>query len=233
MFIYVYTYIYKHIYMFIRSGLKTQYQGNKGKLGLFIGNKRHEQLSGFELVFGVQSPELACMCSSAGTTIAPRQQMQLTATVECHAPFLASPPLTVKFVIGGERRVMNLRLPVVAAKFVEPLPLSQTEFDAAWDSCVFAGTGVDEPMVMMDKWMKPETLKAMISNGLHFALLGAGDGPLMASGRLQGGQGTYLCYLKVQVNQLDKTVTVSVRADNGPLRDSMDELLKLLLTPAR
>ena len=33
-------------------------------------------------------------------------------------------------------------------------------------------------MVMMDKWMKPETLKAMISNGLHFALLGAGDGPV-------------------------------------------------------
>ena len=40
--------------MFIRSGLKTQYQRNKGKLGLFIGNKRQEQLSGFELVLGVQ-----------------------------------------------------------------------------------------------------------------------------------------------------------------------------------
>ena len=52
-----------------------------GKLGLFIGNKRQEQLSDFELTLGVQSPDLSCVCSAAGSSIAPRQQMQLTASV--------------------------------------------------------------------------------------------------------------------------------------------------------
>lgn len=78
-------------------------QGNKGKLGLFIGNKRQEQLSDFDLTLGVQSPDLTCVCSSAGSTIAPRQQMQLTASVECLAPFLAAPPLTIKFTSAGEQ----------------------------------------------------------------------------------------------------------------------------------
>lgn len=184
-----------------------------------------EELSNFELVLGNQTPELSCMCTTAGTSIAPRQQMQLTATVECHAPFRESPPLTIKFTGGGEQRVMNLRLPVVAAKFIEPRPMDQAAFDAAWDACLYQGTGVKAAFKGADKWMSPEVLKAMLANGLHFAVVEGSAAPLHAAGSLHGAT----CYLTVGTNHADKMVTVAVHAEQAALRDSMEELLKLLL----
>jgi len=214
---------------FIQIGLKTQYDGNKGKLGLFIGNKRQDELSQFSLEMGAQCAELSCACSSAGTSIAPRQQMQLTATVECHAPCIASPPLTIRYTGGGEQRVMNLRLPVVAAKFVRPAPMNKNNFDVAWEACYHTGNSMDAPIKSVDKWMKAETLKAMLSNGLHFALVEGADAPLLAAGKLHGSS----CYVKILTHESEKSVTVSVRSDHATFRESMDDLLKLLLAAAR
>ena len=39
-------------------------------------------------------------------------------------------------------RPLEIHTSDIAAKFVEPLPLTQAEFDFAWDSCVFAGVCV-------------------------------------------------------------------------------------------
>jgi hypothetical protein len=46
----------------------------------------------------------------------------------------------VKFTHAGEQHVMNLRLPVVPAKFALPVTITASDFDSAWGGCVFGGT---------------------------------------------------------------------------------------------
>jgi hypothetical protein len=46
----------------------------------------------------------------------------------------------VKFTHAGEEHVMNLRLPVVPAKFALPVTITASDFDSAWVGCVFGGT---------------------------------------------------------------------------------------------
>ena len=46
----------------------------------------------------------------------------------------------VKFTHAGEEHVMKLRLPVVAAKFAQPVTIAASDFDSAWGGCIFGGT---------------------------------------------------------------------------------------------
>jgi hypothetical protein len=43
---------------------------------------------------------------------------------------------------------MNLRLPVVPAKFALPVTITASEFDAAWGGCVFGGTPLHEGSIV-------------------------------------------------------------------------------------
>ena len=48
--------------------------------------------------------------------------------------------VAVKVTRAGEQHVMNLRLPVVPAKFALPVTITASDFDSAWGGCVFGGT---------------------------------------------------------------------------------------------
>lgn len=58
--------------------------------------------------------------------------MQINVDVVAASPFDGAPPLYISYTCATGPVRMDLKLPVVASKFVESSPMAKPDFDAAW-----------------------------------------------------------------------------------------------------
>ena len=81
-----------------------------------------------------------------------------------------------------------------------------------------------------DKWMKNETLRALVSNGLHLGLVDSETNICYGCGTFRGAELEKTVMSVVKVDQSAKTVTIAVRSDNAELRGAFEAQLMLLLS---
>jgi len=215
---------------FTQIGVKTDYSGTQGKVNLFLGNKKPEAIT--DLKVAVEFNEsVTGICGNPGSVIEPRQQMQIAVSVECRAPFRGALPLTIAFAIGFEQREVRLSLPVVVSKFLRPLPLLDAAFSSKWE-----GMGSAEAIQVHsnEKWCNEQTLKALMLNGLHLALVdNRGNGALAAAGTLAGVGGECVLLECVLTSAAAKLFSLTVKASHPDLKAAMEDLLSVVLQSTR
>mmetsp|Transcript_18177 Transcript_18177/g.28199 ORF Transcript_18177/g.28199 Transcript_18177/m.28199 type:complete len:671 (-) Transcript_18177:202-2214(-) len=212
----------------VQIGMKTDYSGMTGKLGLFVGNKKQDALSNFTVDVTFCPGISGSVSNNTGGVVQPRQQAQMSVSVECSGPFVGSLPLSISFVAGTDMRVISLELPAFVNKFMQPAACDMGQFESKWSSCVYGGAGVGQSITSQEKLMNDTTLRALLNNGMRLAALDGGeDGTVCAAGQLEGaGQ----VYVRLVADKGAKTFSCQVRSDNSTLRDAVETLLSLVLS---
>eukprot|EP00960_Hanusia_phi_P057001 763418-Hanusia_phi.AAC.25 len=208
---------------FVQIGVKSQYSKHNGKLAIFVGNKMPQDMTNFTIQIHF-SQELSGSVSSHTNQIAAKQQLQLTTTMACSRPFVSPIPMTISFASAAEQRVLSLKLPVVPCKFMTAVQLSRSDFDAKWAFC--SSCGQSQTLSTTEKWMNMSTLKAMLTNGLHFGLVAdTAENSVHGCGLFEGSGLTSECCLQMTANQGDRTLTMTVNANDAALRSGAADSL--------
>jgi hypothetical protein len=122
----------------VQIGVKTQYQGNQGRVQLYVGNKSSSPLTDFAVSVSWVKGTSGMLTLGTGapvpptSVVEPRQQMQVNCDVVAGSAFEGAPPLFISYTCATGPVRMDLKLPVVASKFVEASPMSKSDFDSAW-----------------------------------------------------------------------------------------------------
>ena len=113
----------------IQIGIKSEFQGTKGRLGLYFGNKTAEAFAPFSSTVTSSSAGLAVSVQQAAPgSVTGRSQVMQTILFSCDADFVDPPVATVVF---GSRRLV-MRLPVVPSRFSVPVQLQAPDFFTRW-----------------------------------------------------------------------------------------------------
>jgi AP-2 complex subunit alpha len=114
----------------VQIGLKSEYQGPKGRLGLFFGNKTAEPFAPFAatVVAPAGTGLSITVQQAAPPSVAPRTQAMQALLVACDGEFATLPLLSV---VMGTRRLV-LRLPVLPTRFALPVQLPSADFFNRW-----------------------------------------------------------------------------------------------------
>jgi AP-2 complex subunit alpha len=124
--------IFPHTLNYI--GIKSEYQQQLGRIGLYFGNKTNSDLTDFSIVCLDESPDLKiAVVQELGSIIPAKQQDVVMFNIECIGAFSAIPRLSLSFAFDTIPSSHILRLPVIALKFIEPVALSTNDFTSRWN----------------------------------------------------------------------------------------------------
>jgi len=113
----------------IQIGIKSEFQGTKGRVGLYFGNKTTDAFAPFSSTVTSSSAGLAVSVQQAApASVAGRSQVMQAILLSCEADFVDPP---VAAVVFGSRRLV-LRLPVVPSRFSVPVQLQAPDFFTRW-----------------------------------------------------------------------------------------------------
>lgn len=116
----------------LQIGLKSEYNGNRGRLALYFGNKITAPFESVTLVIEGNEPGLTVTLAQMPTnTIEPMTQIEQVVTLECLEPFTGIPVLKVSY-LAGSLQTFAIRLPVFLTKFIEPVELNGQAFFERW-----------------------------------------------------------------------------------------------------
>jgi len=118
----------------IQVGVKAEYRGRDGQLGIFFGNKGSAALQAFSVQYVVREEHaLRLSASSLSQQLDPRDQVVQRVSATCIEPFIEAPGMRVQFLLpDASPRKLQMRLPVVMTKFMCGRELSQQEFFRIW-----------------------------------------------------------------------------------------------------
>lgn len=117
----------------LQVGIKSEYHSQLGRVAIYFGNKLSVALTSFTATVIVSDPAALSVTFQKipSSTVAARTQAQHVLQVECRGAFKAPPVMTVSFMAGAHQS-MTLRLPIIMAKFVEPVTLPGADFFERW-----------------------------------------------------------------------------------------------------
>ncbi|RHY28003.1 hypothetical protein DYB32_006334 [Aphanomyces invadans] len=111
----------------IQIGVKQEFRGSQGRLGLFYGNKSSQPLTGLSL--NVKNvPSLRTQVEEVAKELAPKQQLKQQVMVECMQPFIQPAEAVFTYTSGSQQTSLDLKLPCVATSFLEPVKLGLDDF---------------------------------------------------------------------------------------------------------
>ncbi|CAC5367975.1 AP2A [Mytilus coruscus] len=141
----------------LQIGVKSEYRQNLGRLGIFFGNKTSFQFTGFtadlvcpgnlEYIFfpdrnaiAIQNiffplnffVQLSCQPKPAGEVIECGAQNQQVIQAECVTEFSEAPVLNISYTMSGSIQRINLKLPIILNKFIEPAEMDSATFFTRW-----------------------------------------------------------------------------------------------------
>lgn len=119
----------------LQIGVKSEYRQNLGRLGIFFGNKTSFQFTGFTADVscpGNLSSQLSCQPKPAGNVIESGAQSQQVINAECVTEFSEAPILNISFMLSGSLQRINLKLPIIVNKFIEPAEMDSATFFTRW-----------------------------------------------------------------------------------------------------
>ena len=113
----------------LQIGVKSEYQGAKGRLGLYFGNKTGDAFAPFSVTVSPVGSGLSVSSQqSAPPVVAARTQAMEALVVSCDNEF-AEPPLVA--IVYGARRLV-LRLPILPTRFCVPVQLQAADYFNRW-----------------------------------------------------------------------------------------------------
>lgn len=119
----------------IQIGVKAEYSGRDGHVGVYFGNKGNGPLQAFTVQYYTvhQDQQLQLTASPISQTLESDQQIVQRITIVLLEPFAEAPWMRIQFLLpdNSPRRIQT-RLPVVITKFMIGRDLSQTEFFRIW-----------------------------------------------------------------------------------------------------
>ncbi|PWN41488.1 putative alpha-adaptin C [Ceraceosorus guamensis] len=117
----------------LQIGIKSTYTGSSGKISLFFGNKLSVGFSSLTVVIRSQQPEALSVVAPKlpANTLGAGTQVQHDVELEC-LDFFSKPPLLRVAYLAGSMQEIQLRLPCILTKFVQPVQLDSTNFFERW-----------------------------------------------------------------------------------------------------
>lgn len=229
----------------LQIGMKHEYRGAQGRVGLFYGNKSGGELTGFQATLA-PPPSLRVQVAqevpgSVGAGQQARQQLQ----VEAMRPFdyAEAPVLTVSFSLRGRGHAYELALPVMPTCFVEPVTLAAGDYMARWRS--LEGQNRERQEVIQAQQLAPTFMwdaafKQRVVEGLHLAVapgVDATEGSLSVAGSFRTGatgpDGNKLsvgALLRIEYNGQVRAVRVTSRAVHGAVAGALVNTVKALVS---
>jgi len=119
----------------IQIGVKSEFQGSKGKFRVFYGNKTSYPLNGFSTVLQLSDAlktQLKCEEQPVPQTIDGGAQIQQGFSVECQSDFSELPLLIIQFGVTGTSTRIVLKLPVFLLKFAAGASMNAQDFFSRW-----------------------------------------------------------------------------------------------------
>ena len=114
----------------IQIGIKAEYQGPKGRVGIFFGNKTGDAFAPFSatVVPPAGTGLTVAVQQAAPPVVAARTQAMQAVLLSCDGEFATTPLLAVTY--GGRQVVV--RLPVLPTRFCLPVQLQAADFFNRW-----------------------------------------------------------------------------------------------------
>ncbi|KAL6765657.1 Coatomer/clathrin adaptor appendage, Ig-like subdomain-containing protein [Haematococcus lacustris] len=194
----------------LQVGVQNRYSRSTGQLVLFLGNKHPEaSLLPLQLRLSGPVPGLSITLGPAPQSLTPKQQVQVVLQLVSAAPFQGPPCLQLTYAVAGTAPVaVELRLPVLAHKFVVPEPAIPKEmFFEQWKA---SSTPPYKCQEMVER-ASPASI-ATVGAVTRLANLGVEHGYLDPSPCNEAGAG-YFCYAS---NAGEQTVLVMARIEGNP-----------------
>ncbi|CAG8444197.1 3602_t:CDS:10 [Ambispora leptoticha] len=224
--------IYEDTQILIR--LKSEYHGHMGRIALYFTNKTQIQITSFITVIEHIENVIITTPGPPPSTIAPSNQIQQLFHIECHSTFTGSPNLRVSFIIGIPVYTIGLRLPVVIAKFMEPIELNGPDFFARWKQI---GGGHREAQKVFKSAHPIDLVNGGIRNmisGFRFGILeGVDPNPsnVVGAGVLHTAKsGMIGCLMRLEPNVDAQMYRLTIRTTNEIATQELCTLLEDRLT---
>ncbi|ETV96757.1 hypothetical protein H310_10065 [Aphanomyces invadans] len=155
----------------IQIGVKQEFRGSQGRLGLFYGNKSSQPLTGLSL--NVKNvPSLRTQVEEVAKELAPKQQLKQQVMVECMQPFIQPVEAVFTYTSGSQQTSLDLKLPCVATSFLEPVKLGLDDFHKRWSA--LEGQGREQQDAFPAKWDVQAASKLLV-DVMKFGLVDGAD----------------------------------------------------------
>ncbi|KAJ2780517.1 hypothetical protein H4R18_003419 [Coemansia javaensis] len=232
----------------VQVGIVAQYKPPAGRVGVFVGNKAAAPIC--DLVIEARAaasppgdssdaPGLEIRLSEAQAppdSLLPLAQARVFFDAMCSGMFEAPPTLRIAYTLAGAPSELELRLPVTATHFVDPVTIAVSDFFARWEQLGAAGIGEARevfrtPFLATDGGAGP-WLRSVVG-GMGFALIqGADPAPdnIVAVGIASTAQaGRFGCLMRVEPKASHGLTRVTVRATNAVLAAAVVANLSTIL----
>lgn len=118
----------------IQIGIKSEFRGNMGRIGIFYGNKSLKQMTQFstELLNCPSNSQLKLDLNPLKADIASGEQEQQRLNIECFQAFDQLISFKICFSLEKQFYTITLNLPVTLNKFIEAAIMDQNTFFQRW-----------------------------------------------------------------------------------------------------
>jgi AP-2 complex subunit alpha len=222
----------------VQVGVKMEFQGPRGRLALYIGNK---SISPFMNVATQLSSVagLQIQLSPLAGTIQPRAQSQQLFNIECTGPFGEAPQLQLRFASGAgvAEQQLVLTIPVPPTKFCQPLQIEGSDFFRRWNGLdPRSDPGREKQSVFKLPAPGPlaEATVGQLASGLGLAQLKGVDpnttnfvlASWMATKESLSPSDVASILVRIEVNVQASMARLSVRSMSAAVNESLGKLLQ-------
>ncbi|CAD6884330.1 unnamed protein product [Tilletia laevis] len=212
----------------LQIGVKSEYHGNLGRVALYFGNKITVNFTSFTVTVKSQEPDAlaASMPKITSTTLGGMKQLQQLIQLECKDHFTEPPILQISY-LAGSLQTLNLKLPVILSKFIEPVSLGPAAFFERWKQI---GGPPREAQKIYNFKLTPGGEVDLVRNekvvqGARLQVLdGVDPNPVnvVAAGVLHTANGGKVgCLLRLEPNKEAKMCRLTVRTTNDLVSQSL------------
>ncbi|KAJ0398698.1 hypothetical protein ATCC90586_003189 [Pythium insidiosum] len=221
----------------LQIGVKHEYRGSQGRVGLFFGNKTAEPLAAFKVAVDA-TPAFRMQCEEVPSTVGGKQQVKQQIMIEAMTPFVSAPALKVSFSRAGATHQYSLALPSQAVAFLEPVKLSGEDFMKRWAALEGQDREQQEvvtstmkmDMAQTRKWLT-EAIKLAPAEGLDAAGTSVTAAGTFRTGTAapNGDKISVGCLVRVEANAMGNSYRVTVRAVHKDVSLAVKNNLKAVL----
>eukprot|EP00002_Diphylleia_rotans_P011743 TRINITY_DN230_c0_g1_i5.p1 TRINITY_DN230_c0_g1~~TRINITY_DN230_c0_g1_i5.p1 ORF type:complete len:893 (-),score=221.42 TRINITY_DN230_c0_g1_i5:371-2971(-) len=202
----------------IQIGVKSEYHGALGRLSLFYGNK-NRMAALLKFTVSVQPfTAVKFQLSPVPDTIQPQQQSQQMCSMECTQEFLEPPLLNIQYIQEGKINNLVVKLPVVATKFVESLPMQGGDFFKRWKEAGEAAPLEYQGVQKSAKATDVPMLTKVLTQGFKlYSLANVDPNPanLVLSGQFCTTSGKTPVLVRIETNAAAQMLRVTARTPSG------------------
>lgn len=209
--------------------IDSDYHMSKGRLNLEYANKTARPLNQIRTQF-TEIPELSLQFSQCAPLIAPNTLITQYLQLECVAPFEGTVELNLLFEYERQPYRFNIKLPIVAHKFIQPLKVADTQsFFAKWHEIPKGAPLENQEIVRSPIQVDVERCKRIVANGFNLEVMSHIDtNPqnFVAAGTFHSQKGKHVVMVRLESNPQAQAYRLTVRSTNEIVSRQVHSLIK-------